>query len=92
MSDVIPWVSLAVSALTALLGSVVSYTIRHRDADIDRRLVACEALAARVSSVEVRTAVQERDALHVQADIHAIKRDLAELLRLARGRPSVADE
>lgn len=92
MTEILPWISIAVSALVALVGSLVSYTIRHRDADTERRLVACEALAARIASVEVRTAVQERDALHVQADIHAIKRDLAELLRIARGRPSAADE
>lgn len=88
MTDVLPWISLVVSLLVGLLVSVISYTVRHRDAETDRRLAACEALTARVAAVEIRSAEHARDALHVQADIHAIKRDLAELLRLARGRES----
>jgi len=87
MNDVVPVASLALSVLTALLGAAVSYAVRHRDEETSRRLSACEAMGARVSAVEVRVSASERDAVHVQADLHAIKRDLAELLRIVRGAP-----
>ena len=92
MIEIVPWVSLAVSVFVGIVGSLVSYTIRHRDVELERRLALLEALVSRVAAAELRAAVLERDTLHVQADITVIKRDLAELLRIARVRPSVADE
>lgn len=92
LSEVMAGAALVTSLAVSLVGALLSYAIRQRDSETERRLVALEALALRVSSLETRDAVRERDVAHIRDDVAAVRADVAELLRLARERRKSHDD
>ncbi len=93
LGEVLSGAALVTSLVLAVVGALLSYAVRQRDADTERRLGHVEALSARTAQLETRAAVNERDLLHIREDMTAVRADVAELLRLARERkPSHVDD
>lgn len=96
LGEVLSGAALVTSLVLAVVGALLSYAVRQRDADTERRLAALEtsaaAMGARVAALETRAAVNERDSVHIRDDMASVKKDVAELLQLARGRRSVHDD
>tara|TARA_R110000868_G_scaffold93573_1_gene258785 strand:+ start:4174 stop:4437 length:264 start_codon:yes stop_codon:yes gene_type:complete len=83
--------ALVTSLVLAVIGALLSYAVRTRDTDTERRLVHVEALSARTAHLETRAAVNERDLTHMRDDLTAIRTNVAELLRLTRERQHDTD-
>lgn len=85
LGEVLAGAALVTSLVVSVVGALVAYAVRQRDADTERRLVAVEALALRLAALETRAAVAETSVGHMRDDLVAVRADVAELLRLARG-------
>lgn len=96
LGEVLSGAALVTSLVLAVVGALLSYAVRQRDADTERRLVALETLVGtlgtRVAALDTRAAVTERDSLHIREDMASVKKDVAELLQLARGRRPHVDD
>jgi hypothetical protein len=77
--------------VTSLMVALLSYAVRQRDADIERRLGLVETLTSRTATLETRAAVNERDLVHMRDDLSAVRTAVAELLTIARGTKHVED-
>ena len=88
LGEVLSGAALVTSLVLAVVGALLSYAVRQRDADTERRLALVEALNARVAQLETRAAVNERDLTHMRDDLAAIRSSVDELLRLTRERKS----
>jgi hypothetical protein len=83
--EVMAGAALVTSLMVAVVGGLLSYAVRQRDADTERRLVVVDLVATRVAALETGAAVSELDRSHMRDDLAAVRADVAELLRLARG-------
>lgn len=92
LGEVLSGAALVTSLVLAVVGALLSYAVRQRDADTDRRLGHVEALSTRTAQLETRAAVNERDLTHMRDDLTAVRQDVAELLRLARERKQTHDD
>lgn len=88
LGEVLSGAALVTSLVLGVIGALLSYAVRQRDADTERRLALVEALSARVAQLETRAAVNERDLTHMRDDLAAIRSSVDELLRLTRERKS----
>lgn len=89
LGEVLSGAALVTSLVMAVVGALLSYAVRQRDEDTERRLVHVEALSTRTAQLETRAAVNERDLSHMRDDLAAIRSSVDELLRLTRERKSL---
>jgi hypothetical protein len=85
LGEVLSGAALVTSLVLAVVGALLSYAVRQRDSDTERRLGHVEAMSVRLGQLETRAAVTEASLGHMREDIAAVRADVAELLRLARG-------
>lgn len=83
--------ALVTSLVLSVVGALLSYAVRQRDAETERRLVHVEALSTRTAQLETRAAVTETSLGHMRDDLAAIRSSVDELLRLTRERKSHVD-
>lgn len=85
LGEVLSGAALVTSLVLTVIGALLSYAVRQRDADTERRLAVVDQVVTRVATLETGAAVSELDRSHMRDDLAAVRADVAELLRLARG-------